>query len=510
MRKIREVLRLSALGLAQHQIARSCSIVQSTVHKYLKLAQAAQLPWPLPDDLSDKKLDELLFGQRSEPPSRRVHPLPDFPAIHRELQTHKNLTLALLWEEYKKSDGCYRYSRFCELYREWAHVQKLTLRQHHEPGEKMFVDYAGATIAVHNRDTGEIHQAAIFVAALGCSSYTFAEATWSQELPCWIGSHIRAFEFFGGLPLLVVPDNTKTGVTKACRYEPDLNPTYCEMAAHYGVAVLPARPRKPRDKAKVENAVQVVQRWIVAALRKRTFCSLSELNEAITGLLVRLNHRPFRKREGTRASVFAARERPTLRALPTDRYEMGEWHRLKVDLDYHVPAGGHYYSVPYQLVGRQVDIRLTAATVEIFHSGTRVASHARSFQTDGATSIAQHRPKAHQQYLEWTPSRLLSWADAAGPNTAELFRQILAAKPHPEMGYRSCLGLVRLSDKHTTVRLEAAAVRALHFGAYSLHSVESILQHHLENQPLNVLETGPMAILHDNIRGAAYFDSTRQ
>ena len=265
MRKIREVLRLSALGLAQHQIARSCSIVQSTVHKYLKLAQAAQLRWPLPDDLSDKKLDELLFGQRSEPPSRRVHPLPDFPAIHRELQTHKNLTLALLWEEYKKSDGCYRYSRFCELYREWAHVQKLTLRQHHEPGEKMFVDYAGATIAVHNRDTGEIHQAAIFVAALGCSSYTFAEATWSQELPCWIGSHIRAFEFFGGLPLLVVPDNTKTGVTKACRYEPDLNPTYCEMAAHYGVAVLPARPRKPRDKAKVENAVQVVQRWIVAA-----------------------------------------------------------------------------------------------------------------------------------------------------------------------------------------------------------------------------------------------------
>ncbi len=283
MRKFREVLRLSTLGLAQHQIARSCSIVQSTVHKYLKLAQAAQLSWPLPENLSDQKLDQLLFGERPDPPSRRVHPPPDFPTIHKELQTHKDLTLELLWQEYKQANasGGYRYSRFCDLYREWARAQNLTLRQQHQPGEKMFVDYAGAGIPIHNRATGEIHQAAIFVAALGVSSYTFAEATWSQELPCWIGSHIRALEYFGGLPMLVVPDNLKTGVTKACRYEPDLNPTYSEMAAHYGVAVLPARPRKPRDKAKAENAVQVVQRWIVAALRKHTFFSLGEVNQAI-------------------------------------------------------------------------------------------------------------------------------------------------------------------------------------------------------------------------------------
>lgn len=509
MRKIREVLRLSALGLAQHQIARSCSIVQSTVHKYLKLAEAAQLRWPLPEDLSDPKLDELLFGKRAVQPSRRMHPSPDFGAMHKELQSHKDVTLELLWQEYRQADpGGYGYSRFCDLYREWSRARNVTLRQQHSPGEKLFVDYAGATIPIHDRDTGEVHQTAIFVAAMGFSSYTFAEATWSQELPCWIGSHIRALEYIGGVPMLVVPDNVRTGVTKACRYEPDLNPTYHDMAAHYGVAVLPARPRKPRDKAVVENAVQVVQRWIVAALRKRTFFSLAELNQVIAELLVRLNQKPFRKREGTRASQFAALDRPALRPLPAERYEIGTWRKMKVELDYHVPAEGHFYSVPYRLVGQQVEVRLTPTTVEIFHGGVRVASHARSFLADRATTAAEHRPKAHQQYLQWTPSRLLSWADAAGPRTAQLFRQILAAKPHPEMGYRCCLGLVRLGGKHTTERLEAAAARALHFGAYSFASVESILRHHLEKEPLpGVAEPQPAVAIHPNIRGAAYFDS---
>jgi len=507
MRKIREVLRLSAMGLAQHQIARSCSIVQSTVHKYLKLAEAAQLGWPLPEDLSDEKLDELVFGNRPAPPSRRVHPAPDFAAVHKELESHKNLTLELLWQEYRKTgEQGYGYSRFCDLYREWNRARNVTLRQQHSPGEKMFVDYAGATIPIHNRVNGEIHEAAVFVASMGFSSYTFAEASWSQELACWIGSHIRAFEYFTGLPMLVVPDNTRTGVTRACRYEPDLNPTYNDMAAHYGVAVLPARPRKPRDKAKVENAVQVVQRWIVAALRKRTFFSLSEVNEAMAELLPLLNNKPFRKREGTRASLFAAFDQPALRPLPADRYETGLWRKLKVELDYHVPAEGHFYSVPYRLVAQQVDIRVTAATVEIFHRGVRVTSHARSFVADEATTIAEHRPKAHQQYLEWTPSRLLSWADAAGPHTGELFRQILATKPHPEMGYRACLGLVRLGGKHTSQRLEAAAARALHFSAYSFGSIESILRHRLEDQPLTVTaEPQPAVVMHGNIRGAAYF-----
>jgi transposase len=509
MRKIREVLRLSALGLAQHQIARSCSIVQSTVHKYLKLAEAAQIRWPLPENLTDRQLDELLFGQRPEPTSRRIHPAPDFAAIHKDLETHKDLTLELAWREYKQAhpEG-YRYSRFCDLYREWCGSRKLTLRQQHSPGEKLFVDYAGCTIPIHNRETGEIHQAAIFVAAFGFSSYTFAEATWSQDLSCWISSHIRAFEYFGGLPAIVTPDNAKTGVTKPCRYEPDLNPTYNDMATFYNVAVIPARPRKPRDKAVVENAVQVVQRWIVAALRKRTFFSLQELNLAIAELLIRLNNKPFRKREGTRASQFAACDKPALRPLPAERYELGEWRKLKVDLDYHVPAGGHFYSVPYRLVGQQVEIRLTASAVEVFHEGLRVASHARSFIPDRATTLSEHQPKAHRQYLEWTPSRLLGWAAGAGPCTAELFRRILAAKPHPEAGYRCCLGLVRLGEKHSLTRLEAAAARALHFGAYSFSSVESILNHHLESQPLPPQTLSPPpALLHSNIRGAAYFDS---
>ena len=510
MRKIREVLRLHALGLKQHQIARSCAIVQSTVHRYLKLAEAAGLRWPLPDDLNELKIDQLLFGKRAAPPSRRLHPPPDFAAIHEELQGHKDLTLELLWQEYKQAGGGYAYSRFCDLYREWSRNQNYTLRQEHTPGEKLFVDYAGATIPVHDSETGTIHLAAIFVAALGFSSYTFAEATWSQELPCWIGSHIRAFEFFGGLPRLVVPDNPRTGVTKACRYEPDLNPTYHDMAAHYAVAVLPARPRKARDKAKAENAVQVVQRWIVSALRKRTFFSLAELNQAIAELLLRVNHKPFRKRQGTRASLFAAFDQPALRPLPAERFEIGVWRKLKVDLDYHLPAEGHFYSVPYQLVGQPVEIRVTAATVEIFHAGVRVTSHARCFAaTERAITIPEHRPKAHQKYLEWTPSRLLSWAEAAGPHTAELFRQILAAKPHPEMGYRACLGLVRLGGKHSTERLEAAAVRALHFGAYSFASVDSILRLHLETEPLPGVAASslPAGIVHANIRGAAYFDA---
>ena len=513
MRKIREILRLQALGLKQHQIAGGCSIAQSTVHRYLKLAEAAGIGWPLPEDLSEPKLDQLLFGQRAAPPSRRIHPPPDFPAIQKELEGHADLTLELLWQEYKQANPAgYAYSRFCDLYREWSRNQRYTLRQEHTPGEKLFVDYAGSTIPVHDRETGAAHPAAIFVAVLGYSSYTFAEATWSQELPCWIGSHIRAFEFFGGLPRLVVPDNPKTGVLKACRYEPDLNPTYRDMAAHYGVAVLPARPRKARDKAKAEAGVQVVQRWVVAALRQRRFFGLAELNQAIAELLAGLNQKQLRKRQGTRAGLFAAFDRPALQPLPAERFEIGAWRRLKVELDYHVPAEGHFYSVPYQLVGQEVDIRTTAATVEIFHDGVRVASHARCFaEIEKAITIPEHRPKAHRKYLEWTPSRLLSWAEAAGPHTAELFRQILAAKPHPEMGYRACLGLVRLGGKHSTERLEAAAARAVHFGACSFASVDSILRLRLESEPLPgvAVSAPPAAMVHSNIRGAAYFDTVQ-
>ena len=507
MRKIREVLRLSAMGLNQHQIARSCSIVQSTVHRYLKLAKAANLTYPIPDDWGEDKIAEILLGHKPSAP-RRIYAAPDLAAIHKELDDNKSVTLELLWQEYRQAypEG-YGYSRFCELYAEWSRNQKVTLRFPHKPGEKMFADYAGDTIPIHDAETGQVRAAAVFVAVLGYSTYTFAEATASQDQACWIGSHCRAFQFFTGVPAMVVIDNTKTAVNKPHRYEPDLNPTYQDMAEHYATAVMPARAYKPRDKAKAENAVLIVQRWIVAALRKRTFFSLDEANRAIAELLVNLNHKPLRKREGTRASLFAASDQPALKPLPAEPFQIGEWSRRKVDLDYHVPAADHAYSVPYQLVGRQVDIRLTTSTVEIFHNGLRVASHARSFLSYERTTLRAHQPLSHQRYLEWTPEKLLAFGESVGPKTARLFERILSTKPHPEIGFRCCVGIARLADKYSATRLEAASVRALHFGMYSYHSIESMLKHRLEDQPLSDVESPRAALLHDNIRGAHYYET---
>ena len=343
------------------------------------------------------------------------------------------------------------------------------------------------------------------MAVLGASNYTYAEATESQELENWIGSHIRTFEFLGGVTKLVVPDNTRTGVNRACRYEPDLNRTYHELAMHYGVAVLPARPYKPRDKAKVENGVLVVERWIVAALRHRKFFSLAELNQAIRELLDKLNQRPFRKRPGCRASLFQELDRPALGPLPRERYEFHQWATARVNIDYHVEFDRHYYSVPYTLTGQLVDLRATMTTVEIFHRGERVASHLRSRQAYQATTQAEHRPKSHQQHLAWPPSRLLHWAQSVGPATAQLFAAILESKPHPEMGYRSCLGILRLGQRYSNERLEAAAMRAVSTGACSYRSVKSILERGLDRQPLEAPATRP-PLQHPNLRGAAYFD----
>ncbi len=508
MRKIKEVLRLRSLGLNQHQMARSCAIAQSTVHKYVKAAEAAGLGWPLPADWDDCQLEEALFPARPERQASSGQALPDFAAIHQELQGHKHLTLQLVWEEYRQvhPDG-YGYSRFCDLYRQWLRRQDVVLRQVYRAGEKVFVDWAGETIPVHDPHTGEVRPASIFVAVLGASSYTFAAAMSSQQLPYWLGAHVEAFEFFGGAPEMVVPDNTKTGVTKPCRYEPDLNPSYQEMAAHYGVAVVPARPYKPRDKAKVESGVLVVERWIVAALRKRKFFSLAELNRAIAERLERLNQRPFRKREGTRASLFAALDRPALQPLPIERYQFGAWQTARVNIDYHIEVDRHYYSVPYPLTGQTVEVRLTDATVEIFHRGVRVASHARSQQPYQATTAHQHRPKSHQKHLEWTPSRLIEWARTVGPSTAGLFEQILASKPHPEMGYRSCLGILRLAKQYSMARLEAAAHRALHWRACSYQSVKSMLERQLDRMPPEEAPAPRTPLEHDNLRGAGYFDT---
>ncbi len=507
MRKIKEVLRLYSLGLNQHQIARSCGISQSTVHAYLTAAEQAGVHWPLPPDWDERKLEEVLFARPGALKLPCQHPLPDFTAIHEQMQKHKHVTLHLLWQEYHEQQEGYRYSRFCDLYRRWLRQQDVVLRQEHRAGEKLFVDWAGDTIPVYDGKTGEPQPASIFVAVLGASNYTYAEPALSQGLPEWIGAHIRAFEFFAGVPAIVVPDNPKTGVKKACRYEPDLNPTYQEMAAHYGVAVVPARPYKPRDKAKVEAGVLVVERWIVAALRHRKFFHFAELDEAIRELLDRLNQRPFRKREGSRASLFDSLDRPALQPLPQERYQFGVWQTARVNIDYHVEVDRHWYSVPYQLTGQQVEVHLSAATVEIFHQGVRVASHARSWVPYHATAVDEHRPKSHQKYLEWTPSRLVQWAASVGPATAAVCQRILASKPHPEMGFRSCLGILRLAKQYSPPRLEAAAERALALHACSYQSLKSMLERGLDSLPVEPAPPSRPPVEHDNIRGADYFDN---
>jgi transposase len=508
MRKLKEILRLRfGLGLQQNQIARSCSIGQATVHRYLRKAGAAGLTWPLPEDLDDRRLEELLFPVAAGRPSQLTRALPDFDEVRRQLQTHKHLTLQLVWEEYRETqpDG-YGYSRFCELYHRWSRNQDVVLRQEHRAGEKMFVDWAGDTIPIHDRRISDITPASLFVAVLGASTYTFARATLSQDLGNWVDSHVAAFEYFQGAPKLVIPDNPRTGVDRACRYEPDLNRTYLDMATHYAVAVMPARPRKPRDKAKVENAVLLAERWIVAALRHHKFYSLAEANEAIADLLEKLNHRPFRKREGSRASLFSELDQPALQPLPSEHYVLAYWKTVRASIDYHVEVDRHYYSVPYQLAGQKLEARYTAATIEIFHASKRVASHARNRVAYRHTTVAGHMPKSHQAHLEWTPSRLIHWAEGIGAATAEVVRTILERKPHPEMGYRACLGILRLEKMYSRARLEAASQRAVQLQAFSYQSLKSILKNSLDRQLLLEPEAAHPGPEHENVRGPHYYD----
>src|ERR1700688_365947 len=509
MRKLREVLRLRfELKLGYQQIGRSCAMRVSTVHKYLKRAEAAGVTWPLPEDWDEARIEAMVFPRR-EPSIAEHNPArttPDFASIHEQLRSSKYVTLQLLWEEYRQGNPeGYRYSRFCELYQRWRSKLDVVLRQEHKAGEKMFVDWAGATIPVWDRHTGLPWQSPLFVATLGASSYTWAEATRDQQMESWLRAHVHAFEQFRGIPALAVPDNTKTGVTKAHRYDRDLNPSYYNFALHCGFGIVPARPYKPRDKAKVENAVQVAQRWIVAALRHHKFFVLEELNAAIRALLGKLNHRPFRKKDGTRASVWEVIDRPALKPLPTEPFDLSQWSRARVNIDYHVSFDANLYSVPYNLVQELVEIRSTPTTVEILHRGTRVASRLRSRGRGQSVTHDEHRPKSHRPHLEWTPSRMVHWAESIGPNTARLFERIMADWPHPEMGYRGCLGIIRLAGKYSAQRVEAASERALLSGACRYKSVESILRDSLDQVP----PSSPLPATtppHDNIRGSEYFE----
>ena len=505
MRKIRETLRLHHdSGLGQRPIARCLSISRTTVGDYLHRANMAGLSWPLPDSLTDQQLYNLLFPPAvAVAPSER--PLPDCVYLHNELK-RKGVTLMLLWEEYQAEyPQGYRYSHFCELYRQWARKLKISMRQVHKAGEKLFVDYAGHTLPIVNSHTGEISEAQIFVAVLGASSYTFAEATLSQGLSDWLGSHTRAFRFFGGVPEIVVPDNLKSAVSKPCRYEPDLNPSYQDLAEHYGTAVIPARVRKPKDKAKAEVGVQVVERWILARLRKQTFFSLTEANAAIRTLLDDLNSRPFKKLPGCRKDAFEALDRPVLKPLPLQPYTFAQWEKVRPGFDYHVDVDDHYYSVPYQLRGQQLHARITADTVECFLQGKRVASHVRSFQKRLHTTVPSHMPKGHQDYVDWTPERLIRWAAKTGPRTAAMTEVLLASRQHVQQAFRSAMGLINLAKVYTPQRLEAACDLALEGGATRFKSVKSILKTGLDQQPRQQTLSNVTPIDHDNIRGGHYY-----
>jgi transposase len=505
MRKTKEILRLRwGQGLSLRETGLSCGVGPSTVHEVVARATAAGLSWPLPEDLDEAALEGRLYPP---PAGRRDRALPNLQHIYREL-TRRGVTLELLWQEYRQQHGAqgYGYSRFCDLYREWRGQLDVVMRQEHAAGEKLFVDFAGMTMEVVDASTGVVSQYPIFVAALGASSFTYVEACEGQDKHSWIEAHIHTYEYIGGVTAITVPDNLKAAVTRPDLYEPDLNPAYREMAEHYDTTVIPARVRHPRDKAKVENAVQQVERWVLAPLRHQTFFSRAELNRAIHERLDWLNDRPFSRLDGSRHSWWRDLDRPALRPLPVTRFELPEWKvNVGVNIDYHFEFDFHCYSVPYQLVGHRIDVRATTHIVEAFHKGRRVASHLRSRKRGGFTTDPAHRPASHRRYAEWTPSRLIRWAEKIGPQTAAVVEEILRRKPHPEQGFRSSLGLIRLSKRYGSERLEAACYRARAIASPSYRSVRSILKNGLEQQPLPLITVHTAPIDHENIRGAEYY-----
>lgn len=504
MRKIEEILRLKFEAKLSHRaIAESCQVSSSTVSTYVTHAQAAGLSWPLPAGMTAAELEKRLFPDK--PPARRKGEEPDWGYVHKELK-RKGVTLSLLWVEYRQSqpDG-YGYSQFCHRYRAWSKHLNPTMRQRHKAGEKLFVDYAGQRAAVVDAKTGEVREAQLFVAVLGASNYVYAEAHWTQSLPNWIAAHQRAFLFLGGVPAVLVPDNLKAGVTSPNLYEPDLNPTYQEFARYCGVAVVPARVRKPRDKAKVEVGVQVAERWILARLRDHTFFSLAALNQAIAVLVAELNQREMKHLGQSRQALFEELDRPALAPLPQPPYEFAQWQKGRVGIDYHVVFEKHHYSVPYTLTGKEVDIRATDKTIEIYHQRQRVASHPRTRHQGGYSTQRLHMPPEHQFYSEWSPEHFRRLAQEIGAQTDLMVARLLEAGRHPEQAYRSCLGVLSLAKRYTPARLEAACARANAAGILSYKGVHNILKHQLDHVPL---ETDALSSLptHANIRGEHYYN----
>lgn len=504
MRRLRQLLRLARDGASAREIAETLGVARSTIQDNLKRAAAAGLSWPLPGELSDDALEGKLFGRAGVKQGVRRRPEPNWADLVIELKK-PGVTLQILWEEYRAiHPGGYGYSRFCELYRGFEQRLSPTMRQEHVAGDKVFVDYSGKKVGIVDPRSGEIREAEIFVAVLGASSFTYAEASWTQTLPDWIGAHVRMFRFFDGVPRLIVPDNLKSGVNRACFYDPEINRSYAMMASHYGVGVLPARPRKPRDKAKVENGVRFAQACILGRLRRQTFFSLAEANAAIAGALDRINDHVMRRLGVSRRHLFQTLEAAALARLPADDYEFAEWRLARVATDYHVEYANFFYSVPHGLIRQQVDLRATARTIEIFYRGKRVAAHQRRYGGPRHGTNPDHMPSSHRRYAEWTPERFHRWAGSVGPQTEGLIAAILANRPHPEQGFRTCLGVLRLFRDIEPARAEAVSARAIEIGGLTYKSIASILANRLAAK--STTETEPAAIIdHVNLRGPGYF-----
>jgi len=510
MKKIRELLRLHyEHGLSYRELSRSLGMGLGSVSHYLKRAKEAQIEWPLPKGLSDEMLRNRLFSKEDNRlPKQTTKDLLDFKKIHEELK-RKGVTLLLLWYEYREvNPQGYSYSRYCYLYRQYSSRLKPSMRITHHAGDKMFVDYSGLTISWVEKETGVIHQAEVFVAVLGASNYTYVEVCESQNLQCWIKAHCHAFEFFKGVPRCVVPDNLRSGVTKAHRYEPEINTTYQELANYYGCAVIPARVYRPKDKPKVEVGVQGIQRWVLAPLRDVSFFSIETINQAISPLLKAYNERSFQELDGSRLSQYQALDKPALQPLPSTRYCFAQWKKVRAGIDYHVTFEKHHYSIPHQYLKKDIELRITQRTIECFYEGQRIALHLRTYKP-GHTTSQEHMPAAHQAYAEWTPERLKKWALNTGRYTQALIEELIGIHKIPEQSFRGCLGILRLGERYGAERLEKAAQRGLSLGAIRYKNIESILKNGLDKQPLNTSDHETKATTtrthHDNVRGAEYY-----
>lgn len=497
---IKDVIRLKWETQFSHEtIAVTLGVSKGVVAKYVGLANAAGLDWDAVKEWDEKKLaSRLLPGSPDAPAFVR----PDWARVHRELD-RKGMTLMLLWEEYCAEyahERTWRYTQFCEHYKAFAKTLKRSMRQHRRPGEKLFIDYAGPTVAL---TTGA--RAQVFVAAMGASSYTFACATEAQKLEDWVGSMVRALTFYGGVPQLIVPDNARSVIADPDRYEPRANRTVQDFARHYRTSVLPARPLSPKDKATAESAVQVVTRWILMRLRHQSFGCVAEVDAAIAGLLPMLNERPFQKLAGCRASVFAELDAPALMELPIARYEIAHFKTVRCHIDYHIEIDAHRYSVPHPLVGQKIEARLTTHGVELLLRGNRVASHARSYRRGGYTTLDEHMPASHRAHRDWSPQRLINWGQKIGVATGEVVTRILVRNRHPEHGYRACLGLLGLAKQYGNARLEAACERALAIGVCKYTHVRDILKNNRDRIPLDKADADWTSPAHPNLRGPGHY-----